>query len=742
MVIILGLAAMDSRAAEGGARLLEQRFKQLDANNDGSLTAAEADHAPWFKGFDRNRDGVLTLDEVRAVASQFQGGAPNAASPADAGQMFKWLDKNSDGALTREELPRADMFDRLDENQDGKISPAEAKAALERLSAVARGSNLNSLTPTTGAPVQEAPAHGPQVLRPGDAGVGRRVPDLAFTDIGGKAGRLSDYQQDRGLVIAFTSTSCPVGKRFTPALARLEKEFGARGVKFLYVNPTETDSSDSIKAAIAEHGLAGRYVHDGDDALARALGAASTTEVFVLDAARTVVYRGAVSDQYGVTYSLDAPRREYLADALEALLAGQPPRVAATTAPGCALEFESAKAPDEVTYHNRISRVLQHNCVECHRAGGVAPFSLEKYEEVVAHAGMIRRQVERGQMPPWFAAPAAPGEPSPWVNDRSLAAADKADLLAWLKGGRTLGDPADAPLPRKFPEDWAIGTPDLVVQLPHPIAIKAEGTMPYQNVVVETGLAEDKWVQALEVQPGVREVVHHVLVFARPPRTAGDDAFDDSAAERQGFFAAYVPGNGHAIFPDGFARKLPAGSRLHFQIHYTPNGRAVSDRTRLGVVFAKEPPKHVLGVSSVAKVALNIPPHAAHHPEVATLRVPFDAWVTAFMPHMHVRGKAFKYEAEFPDGAKRVLLDIPRYDFNWQLSYQLAEPVKLPAGTVLRATAIYDNSANNPANPNPNVTVRWGPQTFNEMMLGYLEYFTASNELMPHRPGRRRAGAE
>jgi hypothetical protein len=377
-----------------------------------------------------------------------------------------------------------------------------------------------------------------------------------------------------------------------------------------------------------------------------------------------------------------------------------------------------------ITYHNRISRIVQAHCVECHRAGGVAPFRLETYDDVVAHAGMIRKVVEKGTMPPWFAAPAAEGTPSPWANDRTVPAADKADLLGWLKSERPKGDAADAPLSRAYADGWLIGKPDAVFEFPTPVAVKASGTMPYQTVTVATKLTEDRWVKAVEVRPSAREVVHHVLVFVRPPgKDDADDRRDGAAEERKGFFAVYVPGQSVLSYPDGFAKRLPRGSLLRFQMHYTPNGTATEDRTRIGLVFAELPPQFEVKVAGIVNPKLSIPPGADNHPEPAALRVPTTVTALGFLPHMHVRGKAFRYEITPPGGKTETVLDIPRYDFNWQLYYRLAEPRPLPPGTVVKATGWYDNSTKNPANPDATKTVRWGPQTTDEMMLGYLEYF-------------------
>jgi peroxiredoxin len=559
--------------------------------------------------------------------------------------------------------------------------------------------------------------NGPKILRAADAGVGRLVADAAFTDMAGKPGKLSDFRECKLLVVAFTDTGCPICRKYAPTLAKLEKEYAAKGVAFLFVNPIASDEPGAIRKAIAAHGFTGRYVHDRDGKLTAALGARSTTEVFVLDSARTIVYRGAVDDQYGIGYSLDAPRSQYLATALDESLAGKQPVIAATTAPGCELD-PGNRPPIDLTYHARIERIMQANCVECHRAGGVGPFALQTYDQVIARKAAIRRVIDDRTMPPWFAAPPEKGSHSPWINDRSLAADDRADLLAWLGGDLKKGNPADAPLPRTFASGWLIGKPDAIFELPEPVEIKATGVMPYKNVLVEGGFDEDRWLQALEVQPGDRQVVHHVLVFA-----VASNGGRRRAADGQAFLAAYVPGNSTLVYPEGYAKKLPKGSDLLFQLHYTPNGTATTDRTKLGVIFAKSPPRHVVEVTGIFNRNFAIPAGEANHKIEARMRyVPFDTKILAFFPHAHLRGKAARYDVKFPDGTTQNLLTVPHYDFNWQLNYRYAEPIRVPRGSELTYTAWYDNSSDNPANPDPAKIVKWGPQTFDEMHLGYLEY--------------------
>ena len=687
---------------------------------------------------------VVTVVVVRAQSADGTGvKAKKKSGDIPLADRFRELDKNNDSKLTREELGPG-LFEFLNANGDESVTLEEAREVIrDKGSEALRKAAQRTSAPTAAAlpakddmkqevsPKQDSLRVGPQRLTAGEHGIGRRLPDLQFTDINRRAFSLSDLADRRVVVIAFTNTSCPLCKKYAPTLAAIEKQFRDQQVTFVFVNPTASEQPEAIRAAIQSHGLAGSYVQDTDGAIARALGATHTTDVFVVDAKRTLVYRGAVDDQYGFGYAKEIPQTEYLIAAIEAVLANGRPDVAATSAPGCPLELapaDKSTATTGITYHNRIARILQNNCQACHREGGVAPFTLGSYEEVAAQSGSIRRAVEQGIMPPWFAAAPAKGQVSPFANDCSLAETDKTDLLTWLNGGKPVGDPQEAPVPRVFASDWQIGQPDHIVQLPSPLAVRASGTMPYQNVIVETGLTGDKYVKAIEVRPTARDVVHHVLVFVIPPAKRGETngattEGDGEEDETTGFFAAYAPGYDALRFNDGCGKMLPAGSRLKFQIHYTPNGTATQDQSMIGLIFLDERPEHLMNVTGIAQPRLAIPPGANNHEVIATRNVPNDATIVAFFPHMHLRGKAFRYEAVLPNGQTQVLLDIPRYDFNWQLSYRLAEPITLPGGSTIRATAWYDNSTQNPANPDATRTVRWGPQTYDEMMIGYVEYY-------------------
>jgi len=649
-----------------------------------------------------------------------------SAFAQSAESVFEKFDRDGDGRVTSEELPSKPTFQRYDTNKDGAITLAEYKAVIGNTPAE---SPLRRLGKKSGA-TANAPSikpedlkkitSGPEVLKPGEVGIGRMIPDVAFTDLTGKLHRLSDSR--KGTVIIMTSATCPVSKRYASSIAALHKEIAGQGLTLLLVNPLASEKPEEIKAQLAAAGLTATYVHDKEKALAGALEARTTTEVFLLDAARTLVYRGAFDDQYGINYNLDAPKHRYLRDAIAAFLRGDKPAVQATAAPGCELDLpeKSAGQTTAVTYHRDVARILQQNCVTCHRDGGVAPFALDDLEEVQDRAKTIRRVVTEGTMPPWFAGIEKDAAKNPWANDCSLSPRDKADLLAWIDSkDRPVGNPTEAPLKRSYPSEWSIGKPDMIVQLSKAYDIKATGFMPYAHDVVETELTEDRWVQSYEILPSARDVVHHVIVRVHEKGSEVRKADEGS----EGYWAIYVPGNGASVYPEGFARKIPAGAKVSFQIHYTPSGVAKKERLKMGLVFAKHPPTYEVRTAPLANVRLAIPPGAPRHIETHSQRVPFDMPITGFMPHMHTRGAGFRYEVTYPDGKNEVLLDIPRYDFNWQLRYELKQPKLIPQGSTLKITAAFDNSTGNKANPDPTKLVKWGSQTVDEMMIGYVEYF-------------------
>ncbi len=706
----------------------DEKFKAFDKNSDGMISGDEMNGANYLPRLDLNKDGKVTRDEAFEATQKMRKLAGNVATAGDAfsAGVFKRMDKNNDGKLTAEELPNKKWFTGLDTNKDGVVTLDEAAKVIAGL-----GKRGGAGSPGTASPIKPADEDpsfkdAPQLLKGSEHGVGRMVADIALKTFKGSEIKLSSLAGKNGLVIALFSSSCPISGKLAPEIARLEKDLKEQGLGMLLVNAPPGQNAEQIAKFIADYKLVSPVASDADGKLAQELAATTTTEVFLLDSARTLVYRGAINDQYGLGYTKDKPQHHYLRDAVASMLRGEPSELVATSAPGCALDLPAQKAVAStlVTYHRDIARILQSNCVECHHKGGVGPFALDSFDAVIEHAGMIRKQVESGAMPPWFAAPLEGLSHSPWSNDRSLSERDRTDLLTWLGSDRAKGDVADAPKPRIFPGEWSIGKPDAIIAASKPVSVKAEGTMPYQHVTVSTDFPEERWVRGYEILPSAREVVHHVIVSVFEKGSRVSQGGEEGA---QGYWAAYVPGNSKQVYPEGFARKLPAGAMVSFQIHYTPNGKAVEDTIRMGLLFAKTPPKYVIHTTGLPNARISIPPGESNHVETAQRRLPTDINVMAWMAHMHVRGKAFKFEVTLPGGKTETLLDIPKYDFNWQLRYDYAMPHFLPRGSTVKITAVYDNSSGNPANPDPTKTVRWGQQTFDEMMIGYMEHYTPLN---------------
>lgn len=565
-------------------------------------------------------------------------------------------------------------------------------------------------------------------------GVGGWVADAAGTDLTGQRRSWRAGAGPRGTVLVATSLTCPLGQKLAPEVARVEDRATGVGFGFVHVALGGLDDAAALRGHVEAHGLAGLVLRDTDGALAAALDVQTTTEVFVVDERGTLRYRGAVNDQYGLGHALDAPRHTFLDDALRALIRGEDPGVLATTAPGCAVEPVTVASTDaaDVTYSRDVARLVQRRCVECHRAGGVAPFALEDYDAVARRVTMLAAVVEEGVMPPWFA---AHGDgPSPFANDRSLLPEERALLSRWIAAGKPRGDDADMPRPHAAMQaGWALGEPDAVYMLPAPFRVPAEGRVEYQYTAVPTRLTQDRWVRAIEVRPGTVEVVHHVLAYALPEEALEGGRLRrwDLLDERRGFFAAWAPGSSPVVYPEGHARALPAGTVLMFELHYTTNGRAVSDQSAIGVHFAPDGfiPQHVVRTAGIRNRGFEIPAGAARHVDVSTGVLTRGVRVLAYMPHMHLRGAAFRFERVPTDGDRETLLDVPRYDFNWQLRYELVTPLELPRGARIDVTATFDNSAGNPANPAPERAVRWGPETTDEMLIGFVDYVLAEEDL-------------
>ncbi len=367
------------------------------------------------------------------------------------------------------------------------------------------------------------------------------------------------------------------------------------------------------------------------------------------------------------------------------------------------------------TYSKDVAKILNSRCVECHRAGEIAPMAFTSYKEVRPWAKAIRASVSTHTMPPWLADPAH----GQFKNDRRLSDPEIQTLTAWVAAGAPEGDAKDLPPAPVFETGWNIGKPDQVFNIGADYAVPAEGTVRYQYFKVPTNFTEDKWVQAAEIRADKRDIVHHIIVFIQEPGAQGNAA---ASGEGGSLLAGWAPGEPALRMEPGTARLVKAGSTLLFQVHYTPKGTAMTDRSYIGLKYAAEPAKYRALTGRALNFGFKIPPGASAHEVKSSWTAKDDIEVVGLMPHMHLRGKDFKYTVVYPDGKEETILSVPRYDFNWQLSYELKEPLKLPKGTRIDCVAHFDNSVNNKYNPDPAKEVKWGDQTWEEMMIGWFTY--------------------
>lgn len=548
-------------------------------------------------------------------------------------------------------------------------------------------------------------AEGPTIRDPGSL---RDVRDTRRT--------LTEFQSPAGCVVAFLGVDCPLANRYVPRLLELYEEYAPRGMEFVAVYPHEHETVNDIAAHALERGIAFPVLKDHDQALADELGVTRTPEFCLLGPNLELLYRGRFDDQYGITNRAQ-PTTSELTLAIEQAHAGRTIAVAETPVDGCLLSRDtSAIAISDDTYGD-IAPILEQRCVLCHQEGGQAPFPLTTFDDAVRWAPMIREVVVDRRMPPWHADPRF-GE---FHNDRRLTPEELDRLVAWIDAG--LPRQADDPLAIAVDDTskWSIGEPDVVIDSPEEFSIPAQGTIEYQYAIVPREISdrlfsEDRWLQAGQMMPSSRDVTHHMnLFFCQPPESIADPTPTDMLQHMMQLIV-WAPGSTTFAPPDGTAMWIPRGTRVMFECHYTPSGRATRDRPSAGLVFASSPPETGIRTVMDSDLTFAIPPHDPHYQFESSFRVPSDVRLLAIAPHMHLRGKASTHRAILPDGTQETLLSVPRWDFEWHTIYWFDQPLELPAGTRLHTTGVWDNSRHNPANPDPDVRVLFGQQSSDEML--------------------------
>jgi peroxiredoxin/mono/diheme cytochrome c family protein len=545
------------------------------------------------------------------------------------------------------------------------------------------------------------------------------IAPFSLTDVTGQTVAVAPTSTPQLTVVCFLGTECPLARKYGPRLNGLQREFQPRGVRFLGVNSNAQDTPAEVAQYAKDLGLTFPVLKDPANKIADQFAARHVTEVFVLDQTLAIRYHGRIDDQYQPGVSRTQPTRNDLQLALTELLAGKPVAVPRTESAGCLIgRVKTPTTNATVTFSGHIAKILNKHCVECHRPGEIGPFSLTDYTEITGWGPTIVETIDAGRMPPWNANPKI----GHFRNARTMPDADKQLLRDWVAAGMPFGDKAELPEPPQYASGWQMPRPpDLVVKMrDRPFRVPDEGTVEYQYFVVNPHFDEDRWVSAAQVIPGSRATVHHCIVFVRPP--------DGADVRGVGYLTGYVPGQRSFSLPPGYARKVPAGSKFVFQMHYTPNGVAEDDLTQLGMTFIPEPEvtHEVLTMLGIDQ-EFEIPPHAADYAVQGRVNwFPKQAELLAIVPHMHVRGKAFQASSRQGTSAA-PLLDVPRYDFNWQHVYELSQPMPLDGIDQLEFTARFDNSAKNPANPDPTQTVTWGDQTWEEMAIAFFEMAVPRN---------------
>lgn len=541
--------------------------------------------------------------------------------------------------------------------------------------------------------------------------IGSTIKQLRFKDIRYLPRTLDDVGTPRVSVLVFTNTSCPLVQKYWPKLNRLDAQYRSQQVQFLSINASAGDEIAEIAQQAIDYGVDFPVVQDIDGGCARALGVERTPEVVILDSQRRLRYRGRIDDQHRLGASRPDVTSDDLVTALQAVLEGREVPQSETAVDGCKITLPAVpKLATAVTYYEHIAPVLQQHCVECHRPNGGTPFPLVTIEDVLAHAEMIVEVVADRRMPPWYGS-----REQHFDNERGLSSAERDLIAVWNLTGRLPGDAAQAPPTRESSASkWEIGTPDLVTTALFSHSLPAEGFVDYRYVLLPYVFTQDTWISAAEISPSNPATVHHCNMAYM---TVGEEFRESN------FITGRVPGGTAMILDEGVGLKIPKNSIVGLQIHYTTTGKPETNRMSVGFKFPKGVVRRELHHAQISKSRFEIPPGVASHPISAAQVLPANATGIGMFAHMHLRGKDMTFRAHYPDGREEKLLSIPNYHYDWQHAYRWKPGTRqFPAGTRIEVLAHFDNSKFNAFNPDSTVTVRTGPQTVQEMMLGFLFY--------------------
>ncbi len=553
-----------------------------------------------------------------------------------------------------------------------------------------------------------------------------KVEDFQLLDHKGHWHDLYRQGNSKSVVLISMASGCPAVKQAAPKIKALQDKFADKGVIFWMLDSNPKSDRAGLAKEIEQLGLDLPVLEDRSQLVGSALGMSQSCEVICINTTNWMTfYRGAIDRDLADPQKRVRGPKNYLENALTAMLAGKPALPNRTVAKGTTLNLAAANSSAApISYAKQVAPILQKSCVPCHSAGNIGPFAMSSYEKVKSRGSMIQEVLLTQRMPPWHADP----HYGTFVNERSLTAEQAQTLERWVAQGSPRGEGEDplATAAAAPTSDWPMGQPDYVVSFPKPQQVAATGVFDYRYITMRSPIPSNAWLRAAVVKPGNRKVVHHILVLVASPEELRTRKFrQGNVGGLNGYFSAYVPGYEPVAFPGGSGKMLAEGSIIVFQVHYTATGKPETDLSEMGLYLCKDKPNTELHTRSAFNVRFQIPPGDGNSATEAEYRFDKDAILYDMSPHMHLRGSWFTYEAVYPDGKKEMLLSVPHYDFKWQHLYRLAEPKRLPAGTRLVCRGAHDNSPQNPDNPDPKKTVHFGDQTFDEMFIGYFNYTDA-----------------
>jgi peroxiredoxin len=554
---------------------------------------------------------------------------------------------------------------------------------------------------------------------PGFADDAPRVGDFALLDHQGKFHQLSWYRDRKAVVIFVQGNGCPIVRNGAPTLKAIRDEYEDKDVAFFMLNPQPQDDRDSVAGEAAEFGYDFPILMDEAQLVAESLGVDRTAETFIIDPnSMKVLYRGPIDDRLGYETQKPSAKNHYLKDALDGVLADQEVASANIEAPGCLISFPARDKHQQtaISYAGDIAPLLAEKCVGCHHEGGIGPWAMTDHKMIRGWSKMMKEVLMTRRMPPGQIDTHV-GKPIRDVVE--MTPEQLQTLVHWIDAGAPIEEGAEDPMARLTFDNpkWSLGEPDLVYKVAAQ-EIPATGVIDYRYIPLELNLEEDIWIRAVEFVPGDPQVLHHVIAYLSTP--ADKDMRSRRNENRDESIAGFAPGRQPDNYGGDTGRLIKKGSNLLLQMHYTTSGKATVDETEVGIYLHDEPPKYVMSGGSAGQRRFLIPPGDPEYKLEGVKEIERDAYLYSMSPHMHFRGKYMRYYAEYPDGTSELLLSVPKYDFNWQYRYSLAEPLFLPAGSRLVAKGAMDNSDRNPYNPDPTVPVRFGLQTRHEMFFGFL----------------------